>query len=109
MIGSSGDKKYFTQRENSHTLMWNNRIQKSGEENKMKSRLGFVGILLAASLLSAGAGAQSVGDCAALKGLELPGTALEVANARIVPEGIPPPAPFAPPIQKPLPAHCLLE
>ncbi|OGT77507.1 MAG: hypothetical protein A3I78_08490 [Gammaproteobacteria bacterium RIFCSPLOWO2_02_FULL_56_15] len=75
----------------------------------MKSRLGFVGILLAASLLSAGAGAQSVGDCAALKGLELPGTALEVANARIVPEGIPPPAPFAPPIQKPLPAHCLLE
>lgn len=48
-------------------------------------------------------------DCAALKSLALPGTALEIANAKLVPEGIPPAAPFAPPILKPLPAHCLVE
>jgi feruloyl esterase len=55
------------------------------------------------------ASAATAADCVALQSLTLPGMILEITSAKTVPEGIPPAAPFAPPILQPLPAHCLVE
>ncbi|HLB31277.1 MAG TPA: DUF6351 family protein, partial [Gammaproteobacteria bacterium] len=73
---------------------------------RITSRIITLFLLLVAINASA---AVSAPACAALKSLALPGTALEIASAKAIPEGIPPATPFAPPILSPLPAHCLVE